>query len=111
MTGLCAERSSRIAAVEVAIGGIRAIRARVLPQDFRCNAEREMFMQRQNVMLMRRASSRQGAPLVGDEGSPPAVRLSRFGMSRDTAALYVASDPLDLDYLSNSTNRTDASEA
>ena len=39
-----------IAAVEVAIGGIRAIRARVLPQDFRCNAEREMFMQRQNVM-------------------------------------------------------------
>jgi hypothetical protein len=28
-----------------------------------------------------------------------------------TAALYVASDPLDLDYLSNSTNRTDASEA
>jgi hypothetical protein len=83
MTAICAERSSRIAAVEVAIGGIRAIRARVLPQDFRCNAEREMFMQRQNVMLMRRASSRQGAPLVGDEGSPPAVRLSRFGMSRD----------------------------
>jgi hypothetical protein len=50
MTGICAERSSRIAAVEVAIGGIRAIRARVLPQDFQCNAEREMFMQRQNVM-------------------------------------------------------------
>jgi hypothetical protein len=49
-TALCAERSLRIAAVEVAIGGIRAIRARVLPQDFRCNAEREMFMQRQNVM-------------------------------------------------------------
>jgi hypothetical protein len=45
-----AERSSRIAAVEVAIGGIRAIRARVLPQDFRCNTEREMFMQRRNVM-------------------------------------------------------------
>ena len=50
MTAICAERSSRIAAVEVAIGGIRAIRARVLPSDFRCNAEREMFMQRQNVM-------------------------------------------------------------
>ena len=50
MAAICAERSSRIAAVEVAIGGIRAIRARVLPQDFRCNAEREMFMQRQNVM-------------------------------------------------------------
>jgi hypothetical protein len=50
MTAICAERSLRIAAVEVAIGGIRAIRARVLPQDFRCNAEREMFMQRQNVM-------------------------------------------------------------
>jgi len=50
MAGICAERSSRIAAVEVAIGGIRAIRARVLPQDFRCNIEREMFMQRQNAM-------------------------------------------------------------
>ena len=50
MTAPCAEGSSRIAAVEVAIGGIWAIRARVLPQDFRCNAEREMFMQRQNVM-------------------------------------------------------------
>src|SRR5580692_12016682 len=30
MAAICAERSSRIAAVEVAIGGIRAIRARVL---------------------------------------------------------------------------------